>query len=330
MNYILKYIIVVLSIIWIEQKPGLSQTCCSGGVPLSGNIGFEGAVQGTLQLELSYDLNYLNTLKNGSEIYKDESRQRITQSILLKTGYSVNDWFAIDALFSYVFQERTITFDDQINQTNTHGLGDAVLMAKFILSRISEQGSELQLGIGPKLPLGKTDLTNSSGISLNADMQPGSGSWDLITWSYYARQFVKRPSLVASLRLVGKFNGQNKEYFGSQTYRFGNSTQLYMGIGDQLLWRNLLFSPSISFRFRYAWSDRINSQVLDNTGGKWINIIPALSVHLGPKSIVHFIPEFPLYSHVEGTQLTPSFRMQLGLYRSIGSVKRNKSKTYQL
>lgn len=330
MNYILKYIIIAFGIVWIEQKPGISQTCCSGGVPLSGNIGFEGAARGTLQLELSYDLNYLSTLKNGSEIYEDEIRQRITHSLLLKSGYSVNDWLAIDALFSYVFQGRRITFDDQISQTNTHGFGDAVLMAKFILSRISDQGSELQLGIGPKLPLGRTDLTNSSGITLNADMQPGSGSWDLITWSYFARQFVKRTSLVASVRLVGKFNGQNRKYFDSQTYRFGNSTQLFMGMGDQLLWKNLLFSPSISLRFRYAWSDLINGQELANTGGQWINIIPALSVHLGPKSIVHFIPELPLYSHVEGTQLTPTFRMQLGLYHSIGTRKRNMSNIYQL
>lgn len=73
--------------------------------------------------------------------------------------YSINHWFAIDALFSYVFQGRKITFEDQINQVDTRGLGDAVLMAKFILSNVSETGSELQLGIGPKLPLGRSDLT---------------------------------------------------------------------------------------------------------------------------------------------------------------------------
>ena len=191
MNYILKHIIITFCIVVFEQKPGFTQTCCSGGVPLSGNIGFEGAARGTLQLELSYDLNYLSTLKSGSEIYKDETRQRITHSILLKSGYSFNSWFAIDALLSYVFQERKIVFDDLINQTNTNGLGDAILMAKFILSRISENRSELQLGIGPKIPLGQSGLANTSDITLNADMQPGSGSWDLISWSYYARQFVK-------------------------------------------------------------------------------------------------------------------------------------------
>ena len=80
MNYILKYAFAVLCILVLEQLPAYSQTCCSGGVPLSGNIGFEGAAKGTLQMELSYDLNYLATLKTGSEIYEDGTRQRTTHS----------------------------------------------------------------------------------------------------------------------------------------------------------------------------------------------------------------------------------------------------------
>jgi hypothetical protein len=250
---------------------------------------------------------------------------------LLKTGYSINNWFAIDALFSYVLHERKITFKNQTNIEKAHGLGDAVVMAKFILSNISLSGSELQLGMGPKLPLGRTDRTKKNNILLNADMQPGSGSWDLITWAYYARQFIKRPTLVTSVRMVGRINGKNTGYFGSQTYRFGNSAQLHVGIGDQVGWRNSLISPSLSFRFRYAGSDLINGQMLDNTGGKWISVSPALSWHLGQQgSILHFVPELPLYSNVDGTQLTPSFRMQVGYYHAFQKMNKHKSNMYQL
>ena len=330
LNYILKYMVVAFGLLISGQFSGYSQTCCSGGVPLSGNIGFEGAAKGTLQMELSYDLNYLATLKTGSEIYEDGTRQRITHSFLVKAGYSVNPWFAIDALFSYVLQGRKITFNDQINQVSTHGLGDAVLMAKFILLSMAETGSEFQLGFGPKLPLGRTDLTNDLDITLNADMQPGSGSWDLISWAYYARQFVKRPTMVSSARIVGRLNGMNREYLGTQTYRFGNSMQLYLGIGDQVGWGKMILSPSFSLRYRYAGDDQVNGQELDNTGGQWINILPAVSWHLSPSSIIHFVPEIPLYSNVGGTQLTPTFRMQLGFYHSFGIIRKSKSNTYQL
>jgi hypothetical protein len=248
MNYISKYVLIALLALLIVKIPGNAQTCCSGGVPLSGNIGFQGASSGTLQMELSYDLNYLSTLKSGSIKYREETRQRSTHSILLKTGYSFNSWFAVDALFTYVFQERKISLDDQINLDNTLGPGDMVLMAKFVLLNFSKTGTELQLGMGPKVPLGRTDLTNSSGIVLNADMQPGSGSWDLIGWFYYARQFVRRPTMTISARIVGRLNGNNREYSGSQNYRFGNSAQLFLGVGDQLVWDTINTKLQVSNR----------------------------------------------------------------------------------
>ena len=327
-RYICLHLLLFGGFLYLGIPSAYSQTCCSGGVPLSGNIGFEGASSGTLQLEVSYDLNYLATLKTGSELYEDGTRQRSTQSLLLKTGYSITNWLAFDALFSYVFQERKITFENEINQVGINGVGDAVLMAKFILLSMTKTGSELQLGLGPKLPLGRSDLTNEQGITLNADLQPGSGSWDAISWAYYARQFIQRPSLVASLRVVGRFNGVNKDYLGSQTYKFGNSVQFYAGIGDQLMWGKQIFSPSISLRYRYAGADQITGHLLDNTGGQWVNILPALSWHMSPRSILHFIPEIPLYSQVGGTQLTPTFRLQIGFYHSFGRIAKVKSNTY--
>ena len=144
------------------------------------------------------------------------------------------------------------------------------------------------------------------------------------------RQFVKRPTTVASARIVGRLNGKNREYLGTQTYSFGNSVQFYLGIGDKVVWGNMIFSPSLSLRYRYADGDQINGQTLDNTGGQWINLLPAVSWHLSPNSILHFVPELPLYSDVGGTQLTPTFRMQVGFYHSFGRISKNKSNTYQL
>jgi len=318
MKYILKYILVSIPILVLGTVNGYTQTCCSGGVPLSGNIGFQGANRGTLQMEMSYDMNYLATLKNGAEVIADDSRRRITQSILVKGGYSVARWLAFDALFSYVFQERRITFIEQSNQVNVNGLGDAVLMAKFILTQLSDSGTELQLGIGPKIPLGRSDLTDERGITLNADLQPGSGSWDAIIWGYFARQLSIRPSSVISTRIVGRFNGINRDYLGSLNYSFGNSIQIYLGAGDQMAWGNQIVTPSLSLRYRYAGADRINGGELDNTGGQWMNLIPALSWHLTPQSILHLVPEIPVYSKVNGTQLISTFRFQVGFYYLFG------------
>lgn len=281
-------------------------------------------------MELSYDLNYLATLKDGTEIYSDETRRRITQSILLKTGYSLNNWIAVDALFSFVSQGRKISHLEEVNEVKTNGIGDAVVITKFTLSSLSSNGTEIQLGVGPKIPLGRSDLTDDRGITLNADLQPGSGSWDMITWGYFLRQLRSRPTTTISARIVGRINGANKEYLGVQTYRFGNSIQLYLGVGDQVILGNEIISPSISVRYRKALPDRINGHFLDNTGGLWINIIPAISWHFRQNTIINIIPEIPIFSKVEGIQLTPTFRAQIGVYHTFGSKKVHKPKEFKL
>ncbi|MCK4745788.1 MAG: hypothetical protein KAT15_02080 [Bacteroidales bacterium] len=330
MKYTFKILFLTIHILIISTNRMFSQTCCSGGVPLSGNIGFIGSEKGTLQMDLSYDLNYLTTLKNGSELYTDESRRRITQSLLLKTGYSINSRLAVDALLSFVNQGRRITYFEEVNQIQTNGIGDAVVIVKYVFSKSSESGIEIQLGAGPKIPLGRSDLTDDRGITLNADLQPGSSSWDLITWGYFAKQLKQRPSAAVSGRIVGRMNGANPNYLGSQSYKFGNSFQLYLGMGDQVNFRNAIFSTSLSLRFRKAFSDRINGLKLDNTGGQWINIIPSFGWHISQNTIIHILPEIPVYSKVEGIQLTPTFRLQAGIYHTFGRKNKYESKDFQL
>ena len=52
-----------------------SQTCCSGGIPLSNSIGLPSSSQGTFLLGLSYDYNNLNTLNNGNTELDDNSKK---------------------------------------------------------------------------------------------------------------------------------------------------------------------------------------------------------------------------------------------------------------
>jgi len=291
-----------------------SQTCCSGGVPLSGNVGFTDATPKAFQFELSYDYNSLSILKFEDKRLNDNSRRRLTQSGLFKFSYAFNNYFAVDALFSYVLQERRITNFDVINTDKTKGPGDAVILLKYILPVSNEKSTRLQLGIGPKLPLGRHNLRNSNGISLNADLQPGSGSWDLIGWANISRPLALRPSFTFSSSITARINGTNNKYFETEKYKFGNSMQILAGAGDRFTVGTIMMDPSLSFRYRRAWEDKINNVILDNTGGMWLFINPSLGISPFPNFIFNIIPEIPVYSKVVGTQLTPTFRLKFGVY----------------
>lgn len=86
-----------------------AQTCCSGGVPLAANLGLPSSQSKALQFRLSYDLNILKTLKFESETLNDRNRTRRTHSVLMETGYSINNRLSVDLFYSWIRQEREIT-----------------------------------------------------------------------------------------------------------------------------------------------------------------------------------------------------------------------------
>lgn len=100
-----------------------AQTCCSGGVSIASNPGLPAAEAHHLQVTFSYDLNVLRTLKEGLEKPDDDSRNRTMHAVLWELGCSITDRLSIDALFSYVCQERTISNDLSQNFVFTDGPG---------------------------------------------------------------------------------------------------------------------------------------------------------------------------------------------------------------
>lgn len=77
------------------------------------------------------------------------------------------------------------------------GFGDLMVLVKFRFYRqdSSRGTTQASFTLGPKLPTGRTDLTNGSKSLLPATMQPGSGSTDLFmaaNWTYTGLFNVRR------------------------------------------------------------------------------------------------------------------------------------------
>ncbi len=307
----------VLLMIVSSSLASEAQTCCSGGVPISSSLGLPPEEKNTIQFNLNYDLNVLKTLKEGTEDINDESRTRRTHSILLQSGYSFTQKLSMDLLFSYVKQERNIEQFNQQNLTTTSGIGDGLVLLKYKLLGNSLNNTSLTGALGIKVPLGRSDLKNENGITINADLQPGSGAWDGVAWLQYFQTFKFRPTLVTSGTIVFSKKGKNNDYLGSQAYQFGDELQLTVSIADRLLIGTSIFDPSISLRYRYVLGDRLNEQQIPNTGGNWLFIRPTVKYWFNPSTALNFQFELPLYANVEGTQLSPTYRYNLGIYKKL-------------
>ncbi|MCL6267707.1 transporter [Flagellimonas myxillae] len=294
---------------------GIAQTCCSGGVPLSNNLGLPNEGQGVLTLGISYDYNNLNTLNAGSDKLDDDSRLRITNSVLVSAGYAFTDRFSIESLLTWVNQLRTISQFGNETDTETTGIGDGVFLLKYALPDVLGKESSVSLGGGVKVPFGRSDLLTAQGIQLTADLQPGSGAWDIVGLLSISKNLGFRPSSMVSLHLTARFTGTNNDYLnGASSYEFGDAIQANLGYSDQFLGLGTIFNPSLVIKYRKAFIDKIEGFDLPNTGGEWIFVRPGISVAISPTLALVSKLEVPVYSFVEGTQLTPTLRFTGGLF----------------
>ncbi len=266
----------------------------------------------TWQFALTYDLNMLRTLKVGTEKLDERNRQRITQSVLFETGYTFSKRFSTDIFLSFVSQERRIQNPGLPDQNQrTDGIGDAVILFKY---NVITHGPVLwTVGAGPKLPTGASDLT-VNGILLGADLQPGSGAWDGIFWSFLVHQLQSRKSMSLSLVSSYRQTGTNENFRLTQSYKFGKEFQLLGGISDRIVLGKLLMDPSLTFRYRKAFMDEAGGSEIPNTGGEWVFINPAVAMSIANKLTFNLGVELPLYANITGTQLTPTYRVTTGLY----------------
>jgi len=289
--------------------PNIAQTCCSGGVPLSNNIGLPILEKGTVQVGVFYDYNNLNTLNRADKTLDDTNRLRTTHSVLLNLGYSITSRLSIEALLTWVNQQRRILSNNNIDES--FGLGDAIILARYRL--LEFKNWNYSLGGGVKLPIGATDRENNLGITLNADLQPGSNTYDGILMSSLGTYFNFRKSLNLTMRYTFRGTGVNTSYLGDNDYKFGNEQQLFFIVSDQFLLFNELFETSLQFKYRNANRDILNDNEIVNTGGEWVFMRPTVSYSVFSNINLNSSIEVPLYSNVDGIQLTPTYRLNVGI-----------------
>ncbi len=282
---------------------------------MSANIGFPAANKGSLQLSLTHDLNVLRTLKNGLEKLDDRSRTRRTHSLLFSTGYTFSARISADASFSYVWQQRII---DQpgipSNTERTAGFGDIMFLLKYQITSPENQDMALLLGIGGKLPTGRTAIESDDGIPLNLDLQPGSGALDGIFWALFTRKLGFRPSAAFNALVVVRGTGVHDSFRQVQTYEIGDNYRVHLGVSDQFVVGSTLLNASLSLRYRQAFKDRIDGQELQNTGGKWVFLNPEIRLPLSTSLSLSLQVELPIYANITGEQLSTTYRTTNGFY----------------
>lgn len=290
------------------------QTCCSGGTPLTGNLGIQRIESNSIYFQVAYDYNFLNDLYSSSQLLNDKTRERLTQTVLFQLIYPFSERISVNGLFTYVGQKRSVFSPTGFTNTiNTNGLGDAVVLFQY--AALNTLKRSLVFAIGPKLPIGKFDATdNEFGIALSPDLQPGSGSFDAILGaSFLENHLLSVPGLSFSGSAGFRYTTQARRFEGDNKYRFGNESLLSVGLQKNFLMNTVGITPSIFARYRNTSNDRIDDFDLAGTGGNWIYLNPGVSIGFTNTLSINVSAELPVYRKLNGTQLTTSYRFNVGL-----------------
>jgi len=285
-----------------------AQACCSAGTPITNGLDISLTKPNAWQFGLSYEYNFLNDVLAGSEDIKG-FRSRLSQSIILDISYGFNDRFSFTALLSYQHQTRIISSSN--STASASGPGDASLFIKYnILKPDILSQKQWAIGGGLKFPTGQADITNDN-VLLSADLQPGSGSWDGIFWTYFSQGFLPL-RFNYFLSSTYRLNGTNDRYkitdFNSG-YHFGNEVLFNLGASYNT---KSLFNFSFQFRYRITAIDKLGNLSVPNSGGEWLYAMPGLNINYKPISI-RLNGQLPIYRNLNGIQLTTSYKAGIAL-----------------
>jgi hypothetical protein len=305
-------------------SPVFSQACCSGGTPLSSNLGIQSIKENTLLLNISYDYNTQRDLVNGTRLLKDKSRHRNTHSLLLRSSYAINAKFSITTLFALVRQEEKIFGSGTENLTDSEGPGDVVILGQY--SPFALENTSILVAGGLTIPIGSFDKVDpETGILLNADLQPGSGAWDFITAVGFIQHNIFKPNLSFSLTGTYRFTSEASRFNGQQRYEFGNEFQTVFGFKDRYILGGFFLDPAFLMRYRHTDVDQVSGFTVPNTSGDWLHFIPGFDFILNEKIALGIAGEFPVYRNLEGTQLTTTSKLTLSFnyifnFGSLGGI----------
>jgi hypothetical protein len=111
--------------------------------------------------------------------------------------------------------------DSIMNRGSSLGFGDMTLLGQYRFLNNTQSGTSAAVLFGVKAPTGSTGQRDAAGVLFEAELQPGSGSWDALFGAAVTQRF-GRWSVDASGLFVKAGNGTQQTNLGDR-FLFGTS-----------------------------------------------------------------------------------------------------------
>lgn len=288
-----------------------AQTCCTGAVPVTGNLSLSPQDEKKAWLEIRYDHNIIDDLIANNQLLQDDNLYRHTRAVIGQLSYSPVKNVFLHAIIPYSILSETVTSPNQrITNTNS-GLGDISVLASYALfdrSRVN-----LLAGVGLKLPTGTTRARGENDLILQPTLQIGTGTVDYIAVSQLQWTPFKDRSINVSQTIFAKFNSVSRNFAAHDQYQFGHEIVSYSAIAKQIYWLGVIQNPVLMLKYQHFTKNKIETFAAQNTGGSWWYLVPGWGFNINSHVAFNFLWEIPVYRQINGFQLTTSTRLMFSV-----------------
>lgn len=208
------FLITSMSLLWVDLSHACDYCLLTQGLsPLQTSAGLG------IRIDERYTL--LNAMYHGTDKVDNPGNKETHLTTQVTGFYAINPDLTALVVIPYV-RKTTKEWDDTAGmfaEGKATGLGDIALMGRYIFYKRHELASTTLLAgqAGVKLPTGATDKTNNMGNFMDAHIQPGTGSTDLLLGlnvSHATGRFT------LSTNLLYFINGEGEA--GNTKHEFGN------------------------------------------------------------------------------------------------------------
>jgi hypothetical protein len=263
--------------------------------------------------------NPSNPALGGGEIEKGTINRYLTLGINYRPSA---DW-NVNLLVPYVVRTHTTygtqlqpytpaeTAPDQISGARVDNLGDVKLLGNY-QGLLPTHNLGLQLGV--KLPTGqygtKVDFYNgpNAGSPLDASLQAGTGSTDVIVGAYYYQAVSQNFDIFLNTQFQSAV--AHKQNQPGNDFRPGNSETFSVGLRYEA---NPNWIPQVQLNVVHKSPDQGALADTTDTVGTVAYISPGLTVQVTHKLHAYGVIQVPIYSNLDGYQLFPHYTATAGM-----------------
>ena len=299
------------------------RACASCGCTLSADAAMGYSAAAGWRLSFEYDYIHQDQLRSGTHAVSgvpdgfELERETLNRYLTLGVSYSPTADWNVDLRVPYVARTHS-TYGDfdsteplpELSSSRSSSLGDVRLIGSY-QGLLPTHNLGVQLGV--KLPTGKYGTAidfyagPNAGSPLDASLQPGTGSTDIILGAYYYRAI----SQDFDFTVNAQFQSAVRHHMDQpgNDYRPGNSTTVSFGLRYEA---NPSWVPQLQLNLLHKSRDQGALADIESTAGNIAYLSPGLTVAVLHRVHVFAFAQIPIYSNLYGYQLFPRWTASVG------------------